>query len=429
MKLLLIGMALGFLIALGGDVFARRDAAPAPVAGPVTREPATAPGATLKLTAAQSAQLAEVMERVQREYVDDVRHPELIDDALRGLVGGLDPYSSYLDAEEYADLRVSTAGTYAGIGIEVSTADRALRVVRPFRDSPAAVAGIRSGDMIAAIDGAPVGADLDAAMSRMRGPRGSQVKLAVMRAGSALPLEFTVERAQVDVHSVAFVALGGGYLYARITTFSDTTAEDFATGIARLRRDLGAKPRGVLIDLRNNPGGVLESAVEVADQLLESGVIVSADGRTPAARFSMAATPGDILPGVPVVLLVNGGTASAAEILAGALQDHHRATLLGRRTFGKGSVQTVMPLAEGRAIKLTTSRYFTPSGRSIQGRGIDPDQLFEVDSLPVDLDDARVRATLAEHDPGVRAALDLLKGRKPRGSGLTASAAAQPRRK
>lgn len=420
MKLLLIGMALGILIALGGDVFARRHDAPATVSAPATRE-AARPKSTL--SAAESAQLSEVMDRVQREYVDDVEHPELIDDALRGLVGGLDPYSSYLDAEEYADLRVSTAGTYAGIGIEVSTADRALRVVRPFRDSPAAAAGIRSGDMIAAIDGAPVGADLDGAMARMRGPRGSQVKLAVMRAGSALPLEFTVERAQVDVHSVTMVALPGGYLYARITTFSDTTAEDFATGVARLRRDLGSKPRGVLIDLRNNPGGVLEAAVEVADQLLESGVIVTADGRTPAARFSMTATPGDILPGVPVVLLVNGGTASAAEILAGALQDHHRATLLGRRTFGKGSVQTVMPLAGGRAIKLTTSRYYTPSGRSIQGKGIDPDQSFEdVDALPLDLDDARVRATLGERDPLIRAALDILKGRKPRAAaGLTAS--------
>jgi carboxyl-terminal processing protease len=419
MKLLLIGMALGFLVALGGDVFARRDTVPATVSVPAVRDAAP----KRALTAAESAQLSEVMERVQREYVDDVQHPELIDDALRGLVGGLDPYSSYLDAEEYADLRVSTAGTYAGIGIEVSTADRALRVVRPFRDSPAATAGIRSGDVISAIDGAVVGADLDGAMARMRGPRGSQVKLSVMRAGYALPLEFTVERAQVDVHSVSMIALTGGFVYARITTFSDTTAEDFATGIARLRRDIGAKPRGVLIDLRNNPGGVLEAAVEVADQLLESGVIVSADGRTPAARFSMTATPGDILPGVPVVLLVNGGTASAAEILAGALQDHPRATLVGRRTFGKGSVQTVMPLAEGRAIKLTTSRYFTPSGRSIQGKGIEPDQSFEdVDALPLDLDDARVRATLGERDPVIRAAFDILKGRKSRGAaGLTAS--------
>jgi carboxyl-terminal processing protease len=424
MKLLLIGMAVGFLIALGGDVFAHRDR----VAAPAAAAPVPASAREQALTAAESAQLSEVIERVQREYVDDVKHPELIDGALRGLVSGLDPYSSYLDAEEYADLRVSTAGTYAGIGIEVSTADRALRVVRPFRDSPAATAGIRSGDMIAAIDGSPVGGDLDAAMARMRGPRGSSVKLAVVREGSALPLEFTVERAQVDVHSVALVPLDGGYLYTRITTFSDTTAGDFATGIARARRERGTKPRGIIIDLRNNPGGVLESAVEVADQLLESGVIVSADGRTPAARFSMAATPGEVLPGVPVVVLVNGSTASAAEILAGALQDHHRATLLGRRTFGKGSVQTVMPISEGRAIKLTTSRYFTPSGRSINGRGIDPDLPFEsVDVLPLDLDDARVRATLGDRDVGIRAALDVLKGRKPRAAGgLTASAGVAP---
>jgi carboxyl-terminal processing protease len=421
MKLLLVGVVIGFLIALGGDVFAHREPA-APSAPPAV----PAGPAKIPLSSAESAQLGEVIDRVRREYVDDVRNPELIDDALRGLVGGLDPYSSFLDAEEYADLRVSTAGTYAGIGIEVSTADRALRVVRPFRDSPAAVAGIQSGDMIAAIDGTPVGNDLDAAMARMRGPRGTRVKLAVMRAGQSLPLEFNVERVQVDVHSVAVVPLDGGYLYSRITTFSDTTAADFATGIARARRDLESKPRGVIIDLRNNPGGVLESAVEVADQLLENGVIVTADGRTPAAQFTMNAAPGEVLPGVPVVVLVNGATASAAEILAGALQDHHRAVLLGRRTFGKGSVQTVMPLAGGRAIKLTTSRYHTPSGRSIQGRGIEPDHLFEqVDGLALDLDDARVRETLASRDPGVHAALELLRGRKPKPStGLTAMAPA-----
>ena len=420
MKLLALGIALGLLLILG-NVYARREVPVVQAASVATQGATKTP-----LTAAESAQIAEVLERVRREYVDKVSNPELIDDALRGLVGGLDPYSSYLDAEEYADLRVSTAGTYAGIGIEVSTADHALRVVRPFRDSPAAAAGIQSGDMISAIDGELVGTDLEAAMARMRGPRGSTVKLAVVRAGQTLPLEFTVERAQVDVHSVAMSRIDDGYVYARITTFSDTTALDFTTGIARLRRDLGAKPRGVVLDLRNNPGGVLESAVEVADQLLEEGVIVSADGRTPAAHFSMRATPGDVLPGVPVVVLVNGATASAAEILAGALQDHHRAILLGRRTFGKGSVQTVMPLTAGRAIKLTTSRYFTPSGRSIQGRGIEPDQLFEgVDGSPLDLDDARVRQQLAVRDPGIRAALELLKGHKVRAaaSGLTARAA------
>lgn len=421
MKLLAIGIVLGMLIALGGTVLAHRD----PPAAQATTLPAT-PTAKSPLTAAESAQIAEVLERVEREYVDKVESPALIDDSLRGMLGGLDPYSSYLDAEEYADLRVSTAGTYAGIGIEVSTADRALRVVRPFRDSPAAAAGIQSGDMISAIDGTPVGGDLDAAMARMRGPTGSKVVLAVVRPGSALPLVFTVERARVDVHSVALARLDGGFIYARISTFSDTTAMDFAAGLARLRRELGAKPRGVIIDLRNNPGGVLESAVEVADQMLEEGVIVTANGRTPAARFSMSATPGELLTGVPVVLLVNGATASAAEILAGALQDHHRALLLGRRTFGKGLVQTVMPLSSGRAIKLTTSRYFTPSGRSIQGRGIEPDETLDtIDAESVDLDDARAPETLANRDAGVRVALDLLKGRKPRSApqGLTASTA------
>ena len=420
MKMLALGIVLGVLIALGGSVFAHRDA-PAPATAR-TVPPLSAKG---PLSAADSAQIAEVYDRVRREYVDKVEGPRLIDDALRGMVGRLDPYSSFLDAEEYADLRVSTAGTYAGIGIEVSTADRALRVVRPFRDSPAAAAGIQSGDMIAAIDGMPVGSDLETAMARMRGPRGSTVKLAVVRAGSALPLEFTVVRAQVDVHSVALVRLDDGYLYARIMTFSDTTAMDFAAGVARLRRDLGARPRGLILDLRNNPGGVLESAVEVADQLLEEGVIVTADGRTPAARFSMAATPGEVLSGVPVVVLVNGATASAAEILAGALQDHHRAVLLGQRTYGKGLVQTVMPLTSGRAIKLTTSRYYTPSGRSIQGSGIEPDQPFDLEDQPVDLEDPQARLLLAQRDNGVRAALELFKGHKPRPAppGLTASTA------
>jgi carboxyl-terminal processing protease len=420
MKMLALGIALGMVIALGGSVFAHRDP-PAPVA----HRALVVPASKTPLSAADSAQIAEVLERVRREYVDPVDGRGLIDDALRGMVGRLDPYSSYLDAEEYADLRVSTAGSYAGIGIEVSTADRALRVVRPFRDSPAAAAGIQSGDMISAIDGMPVGNDLDTAMTRMRGPRGSTVRLGVLRAGSALPLEFTVVRAQVEVHSVGLVPLDRGVIYARIMTFSDTTAMDFAAGIARLRRDLGARPRGLVIDLRNNPGGVLESAVEVADQLLEEGVIVTADGRTPAARFSMSATPGEVLSGVPVVVLVNGATASAAEILAGALQDHHRATLLGRRTYGKGLVQTVMPLSSGRAVKLTTSRYFTPSGRSIQGSGIEPDQPFEVDDQPLDLDEPNVRHLLAQRDHGVRAALEMLQGRKPHAApqGLTASTA------
>ncbi len=426
MKQLIIGIVLGVLAALAGDVIADREASPSKAP---TTPPAAAMQTSAALSGAQTTQVAEVLERVKREYVDPIEQPELIDSALRGLVGELDPYSSYLSADEYADLRVSTAGTYAGIGIEVSTADDARRVVRPFQGSPAAVAGIRSGDLIAAIDGRPVGGDLDSAMARMRGPTGSAVKLAVLRAGQTLPLEFTVERVQVDVHSVALASLGSGLVYARISAFSDTTAADFASGLAHLRRDTGVALRGLVLDLRNNPGGVLESAVEVADQLLDAGLIVTADGRTPAARFSMQATPGDLLRGLPMVVLVNASTASAAEILAGALQDHHRATLLGQRTFGKGSVQTVMPLSHGRAIKLTTSRYFTPSGRSIQGRGIEPDVSYEnVDTPPPDLEQPRVRATLAARDPAIRAALDVLQGRQPAraGNGMTASATANP---
>jgi carboxyl-terminal processing protease len=419
MKSMLIGVLLGLALATAGGWLLRDEPAPAPVVS--VAKPATK---HLALSAEEAAQLTEVMERVQRDYVDAVSEPELLTGALRGVVSGLDPYSSYLDADEYADLRVSTSGTYAGIGIEVSTADHALRVVRPFRDSPAAEAGLLSGDLIAAIDGEAVGTDLDAAMARMRGPRGSTVKLAVLRAGQALPLEFTVERAQVDVHSVTVVPLGSGFGYVRIAGFSDTTVTDFTTGIDRLRREQGGKIRGLVLDLRNNPGGVLESAVDIADQVLGSGVIVSADGRTPTARFRMEASPGDSLEAVPLVVLVNGASASAAEILAGALQDHRRATLLGRRTFGKGSVQTVMPLTAGRAMKLTTSRYFTPSGRSIQGRGIDPDIEFAaIDGTALDLDDRETRRLLSSRDPAIHAALEVLNGRKPRlPSGMTASA-------
>jgi carboxyl-terminal processing protease len=424
MKSLALGVAIGVTLAFAGLWLTQESPTQATE---TPRAVAAVPKAGL--SPAEAAQLTEVMDRVQRDYVDTVTEPDLIDGALRGLVSGLDPYSSYLDADEYADLRVSTSGTYAGIGIEVSTADHALRVVRPFRDSPAAAAGLRSGDLISAIDGEAVGTDLDAAMARMRGPRGSAVKLGVLRAGQTLPLEFTVERAQVDVHSVSLVPLDAGFGYARIASFSDTTATDFVAGVERLRREIKGKLRGLVLDLRNNPGGVLESAVDVADELLNAGVIVSAEGRTPAARFRMEATPGDALEGVPVVVLVNGGSASAAEILAGALQDHRRAVLLGRRTFGKGSVQTVMPLAQGRAMKLTTSRYFTPSGRSIHGRGIAPDIEFPgVDGgAPLDLDDREVRRTLATRDAAIHAALDVLNGRKPRGAdkGMTASAGNQ----
>ena len=424
MKLLLTGVVLGFLIALGVYVATPHDAAPA-------QEIRAAVPASEKspLTPAESAQLSEVIERVQREYVDTVSHPELIDDALRGVVSGLDPYSSYLDAEEYADLRVSTAGTYAGIGIEVSTADRALRVVRPFRDSPAAAAGIQSGDMISAIDGTPVGADLDAAMARMRGPRGSTVKLAVTRVGQTLPLEFTVERAQVDVHSVAMANIDGGYVYARITAFSDTTAEDFAASIARLRRDMPAKPRGVVLDLRNNPGGVLESAVEVADQLLETGVIVTADGRTPAARFTHG---GDA--GRGVARSAGGGAGERLDRIGGG--DPRR------RVAGSSSRPVVRPAHFRQGIGADRDA----AQRRPRHQAHHLALLHAVGPLhpgPRHRSGSRVRKRrrraarsrrsarapdAGRRDPGIHAALELLKGNKPKPAapGMTASAGSAP---
>ncbi len=398
------GALLGFLVAVGGDVFANREAAREAVP-PLTSDPSNA-----GLPWQDAQLLAEVLERVKREYVEPVDDHELIDNAVRGLVSGLDPYSAFLDEQEFDDMRVSTAGSYPGVGIEVAPAIDGIRIVRPFEDSPAERAGIRAGDMVTAIDGVVIGADVDAAIQRMRGPTGSSVRLSVRREGETLPLEFVLKRAQVEVHSVRTAPLEPGYGFIRISHFSETTPQDFAHAIANLTRPPAQPLRGVVIDLRNNPGGVLEAAVEVADALLETGRVVSADGRTKDARFTMEATAGDALPGVPVVLLVNHGSASAAEILAGALQDHGRATLIGRTTFGKGSVQTVMPMSQGRAIKLTTSHYFTPSGRSIDGRGIAPDVLLTGDEPePIDLDAITTSGVLALRDSDIAAALRELK--------------------
>jgi carboxyl-terminal processing protease len=402
------GALLGFLVAIGGDVFANREPA-RDAAPPLTNDP-NASG----LPWQEAQLLAEVLERVKREYVEPVDDHTLIDNAVRGLVSGLDPYSAFLDEQEFDDMRVSTAGSYPGVGIEVAPAPEGIRIVRPFDDSPAERAGIRAGDMVTAIDGVVIGADVDAAIQRMRGPTGSSVRLSVRRAGETLPLEFVLKRAQVEVHSVRTAPLEPRYAYIRISHFSETTPQDFAHAIANITRAPAKPLRGVVIDLRNNPGGVLEAAVEVADALLERGRVVSADGRTKDARFVMEATTGEVLPGVPVVLLVNHGSASAAEILAGALQDHGRAKLIGRTTFGKGSVQTVMPMSQGRAIKLTTSHYFTPSGRSIDGRGIAPDVLLAGEEPePIDLGEITSHGALALRDSDIAAALAELKAPTP----------------
>jgi len=353
--------------------------------------------------------LAEVLERVEREYVDPVDDHQLLQAAIRGMVSSLDPYSAYLDGDEYDDIKISSSGQYSGVGIEVSMEDGQVVVVAPLDGSPAAAAGIRSGDVIATIDGVPVNTTaLADTIGRMRGKEGTSVKIGILREGSTEPLQITLKRSRVQLHSVSSELPQAGYGYVRIAQFSETTGEELNAALKALRTKNGAPLKGLVLDLRNNPGGVLEAAVAVADAFLDSGVIVSAKGRTAESKFEMSATPGDDLNGAPLVVLVNGGSASAAEIVAGALKDHHRATLMGRTTFGKGSVQTVMPLGHDRAIKLTTSLYYTPSGVSINHRGIAPDIEFERDQAapapppPTD-------APILERDPEVKRAIEQLK--------------------
>ncbi len=358
----------------------------------------------------EARQFAEVFERIKREYVDDVDDHALMDKAIRGMVAALDPHSAYLDSEEFEEIRLSTMGSYPGVGIEVVAEDSAVKILRPIEGSPAALAGLLPGDQITRIDDMDIGADLAGAIARMRGSSGSLVKLTIRRPSTGQTLNFSLRRAKVEVHSVAEQDLEPGYGYVRISGFSETTPDDLGHAMERLKRDNPRGLKGLVLDLRNNPGGVLEAGVAVADAFLEEGVIVTADGRTADARFSMEATPGDVLDGAPLVVLVNSGSASASEIVAGALKDHGRAELIGHKTYGKGSVQTVMPLSHGGAVKLTTSRYFTPSGASIHGKGIVPDIVSEgPEEPPAELLSAKSAPSLVSRDREVRLALHELK--------------------
>jgi carboxyl-terminal processing protease len=392
------GIILGIAAALTGSAMAGRQS---------DAPQAAAPAATLPWEEARL--FAEVYERIKREYVDEVDDHQLMEKAVRGMVAALDPHSAFLDSEEFEEIRLSTMGSYPGVGIEVVAEDAGVKVLRPIEGSPAEAAGMLSGDYIVKIDGMDVGSDLAGAINRMRGPAGSTVHLTVRRPGRSELLNFSVRRAKVDVRSVAEQDLEPGYGYMRITGFSETTADDVAHALARLKRDNAHGLKGLVIDLRNNPGGVLEASVAVADAFLDHGLIVSADGRTADSQFRMDATPGDLIDGAPIVVLVNGGSASAAEILAGALKDHGRAELVGHKTYGKGSVQTVMPLSHGGALKLTTSRYFTPSGVSIHEKGILPDVIIDgPDEPPAELD-AASSVPLVTRDPEVHLALEELK--------------------
>ncbi|MDE2069787.1 MAG: S41 family peptidase [Gammaproteobacteria bacterium] len=336
--------------------------------------PSAAPAAATALPWQQVKLLADVMQLVKQDYVAPVDDTTLIDNAIRGMLAGLDPHSAYLDKGDFQQLQIITTDRFGGLGLEVTQQDGAVTVVSPIDGTPAAKAGMQSGDVIVRVNNTALdGMTLDEAVALMRGKPGTTVTLLVLRRGATKPLSFTLTRAEVHLTSVRSRLLQPGYGYLRISQFSEDTTDGVRDALQALVQQNHGALKGLVLDLRNNPGGLLDAAVDVSDDFLNSGVIVSARGRAPDSNFVRRATPGDILNGAPMVVLVNAGTASAAEITAGALQDDHRALILGTRTFGKGSVQTVIPLPEGGALKLTTSLYYTPSGRSIQAEGITPD--------------------------------------------------------
>jgi carboxyl-terminal processing protease len=405
-SILCVGMAIGVSLGLARGVLADKPAAPKD-----------------DLPWQDARMLADVLEHVKHDYVNPVDDHQLLQAAIRGMVSSLDPYSAYLDGDEYNEVKISSSGQYSGIGIEVSMEDEEVVVVSPFEGSPAAAAGIRPGDVIATIDGIPVNTNtLTDTIGRMRGKEGTSVKIGILRQGSAEPLQFTLKRSRVELRSVKAELLEPGMGYVRVSQFSETTGDDLNAALKDLRKRNGAALKGLVLDLRNNPGGVLEAAVSVSDTFLNSGVIVTAKGRTPESKFEMDATPGDALNGAPIVVLINGGSASAAEIVAGALKDNHRAKLMGRTTFGKGSVQTVIPLSGDRAIKLTTSLYYTPSGVSINHRGIVPDIELPRDPKPPS-EPVPADAPLLQRDPEVKRALQELKVPIVGGSGSVSAAA------
>lgn len=358
-----------------------------------------APSETLPLKDLQA--FVEILNRVKSDYVEPVADDKLLENAVRGMLAGLDPHSSYLDKEEFKDMNTATTGKFGGLGIEVQMKDGLVFVVSPIDDTPAFKAGIQAGDYIAKIGEDPVrGLTLKEAVDKMRGEPGSKVTLTVLRKEADKPLVFNLKRESINVASARGKMIEPGYGYLRVSQFTTTTGKLMLDELKKVKKE--GELRGLILDLRNNPGGVLNAAVDVSDAFIEKGQIVSIKGRDNDSNRVFNATSGDELAGRPIVVLVNGGSASAAEIVAGALQDTKRAVIVGTKTFGKGSVQTILPLANQAAIKITTARYYTPSGRSIQAEGIEPDISFQ-----------QVKVSKAEADPfeSVREKEADLKGR------------------
>ncbi len=393
--------------------------------------PATAEEADAKAAAAENPvnnsetynQLnlfGDVFERVRAQYVDPVTDKKLVEYAINGMLTSLDPHSSYMDEDEFKDMQVQTRGEFGGLGIEVTMDSGVVKVVSPIDDTPAYRAGVKAGDYITHLDGKPIiGMSLNDAVDKMRGKIGTPIKLTLRRENVPEPIEVTLVRDVIKIQSVKHDTLADNIGYIRISSFSDNTDSGLRDAVGKIKAKLGNKLIGYIVDLRNNPGGLLDQAIAVSDDFLEQGEIVSTRGRHAEDTKRDNATPGDIADGLPIVVLINGGSASASEIVSGALQDHRRALLLGTQSFGKGSVQTVIPLPGHGAMRLTTARYYTPSGRSIQAKGITPDIVVEpakIEAVQVErIREADLKGALANPDDKDNGALPgrALPGNKP----------------
>ena len=321
---------------------------------------------------------AEIFSKIKNDYVENINDKKLLENAIRGMLRGLDPHSAYLDKEAYRELQEGASGEFGGLGIEVGYEDGFVKVISPIDDTPAQRAGVKAGDLIIKLDGKSVkGISLMEAVKMMRGKPGSEIVLTILREGEEKPFNLPVVRDVITVKNIKSETIEPGLMYIRISNFQIHTVDDMRKSLKKLKNENTDNLKGLVLDLRNNPGGLLNAAVGVSDLFLNNGLIVYTEGRIKDSKLKFTAKPTEVFKNIPIVVLVNGGSASASEIVAGALQDHKRAIIMGERTFGKGSVQTILPMSDETALKLTTARYYTPSGRSIQASGIEPDMIVK----------------------------------------------------
>ena len=321
---------------------------------------------------------AEIFSKIKNDYVENINDKKLLENAIRGMLRGLDPHSAYLDKEAYKELQEGASGKFGGLGIEVGYEDGFVKVISPIDDTPAQRAGVKAGDLIIKLDGKSVkGISLMEAVKMMRGKPGSEIVLTILREGEEKPFNLPVVRDVITVKNIKSETIEPGLMYIRISNFQIHTVDDMRKSLKKLKNENTDNLKGLVLDLRNNPGGLLSAAVGVSDLFLNNGLIVYTEGRIKDSKLKFTAKPTEVFKNIPIIVLVNGGSASASEIVAGALQDHKRAIIMGERTFGKGSVQTILPMSDETALKLTTARYYTPSGRSIQASGIEPDMIVK----------------------------------------------------